>query len=224
MLDGLGSFPTYFRQLPELNRLGPSLHPAPPTISELDLETFEGHLAGGARIVDARPIAAFAGGHIPGSLSIQQRGVFASWLGWLVPLGTPIVLVLDDDNDRGDLVRQAFTVGHENLLGELAGGIGSWRAAREVATIPLVGPDAVAGTILDVRQREEWRSGHVPGGWHAELASLPDIELPPGPVTVVCGHGERAMTGASLLAAAGRSELRVLAGGPADLADELEVP
>jgi rhodanese-related sulfurtransferase len=31
---------------------------------------------------------------------------------------------------------------------------------------------------------------------------------------VMCGHGERAMTGASLLAARGRRDLSVLDGGP----------
>jgi hydroxyacylglutathione hydrolase len=34
----------------------------------------------------------------------------------------------------------------------------------------------------------------------------------------MCGHGERAMTAASLLAARGRHDVSVLAGGPADWA------
>jgi hydroxyacylglutathione hydrolase len=37
-------------------------------------------------------------------------------------------------------------------------------------------------------------------------------------VVVMCGHGERAMTAASLLARAGTSRLAVLMGGPADWA------
>ena len=40
--------------------------------------------------------------------------------------------------------------------------------------------------------------------------------LPGGAITVMCGHGERAMTGASLLEAAGHRGLSVLAGGPDD--------
>jgi len=35
---------------------------------------------------------------------------------------------------------------------------------------------------------------------------------------VMCGHGERAMTGASVLEQAGRRNLTVLVGGPADWA------
>ena len=42
--------------------------------------------------------------------------------------------------------------------------------------------------------------------------------MPPGPVTLMCGHGERAMTGASILAAAGRADVSVMVGGPEDWA------
>ncbi len=38
--------------------------------------------------------------------------------------------------------------------------------------------------------------------------------LPPGPLVVMCGHGERAMGAASLLERAGRSDVAVLLGGP----------
>jgi hydroxyacylglutathione hydrolase len=37
--------------------------------------------------------------------------------------------------------------------------------------------------------------------------------IPAGPLTIYCGHGERAMTGASLLEAQGRGRLAVLDGG-----------
>ena len=47
-----------------------------------------------------------------------------------------------------------------------------------------------------------------------EDAALPLRES----LTVMCGHGERAMTAASLLAASGRNHLSVLAGGPEDWA------
>ncbi|HEX5946185.1 MAG TPA: rhodanese-like domain-containing protein [Acidimicrobiales bacterium] len=55
---------------------------------------------------------------------------------------------------------------------------------------------------------------------HVELGALTDRAdaLPSGPLTVMCGHGERAATAASLLAAAGRRDVAVLDGGPADWA------
>ena len=220
LLDGLGSFPTYFRQLPEVNRRGPRLHPGIPDLDRIDVAAVRRHLDEGAVLVDARPIASFAAGHVPGSLSIEHRPVFASWLGWLVPLGEPVLFLLDEDTDREDLVRQCLTIGHERLLGELDGGIDTWLAAGlPTETIALVPPTEVSGPLIDVRQDSEWNSGHVPGAVHIELAGLRSAEVPFGPITVMCGHGERAMTAASILAAGGHEELSVLAGGPVDLAN-----
>jgi glyoxylase-like metal-dependent hydrolase (beta-lactamase superfamily II)/rhodanese-related sulfurtransferase len=217
LLDGLGSFPTYFRILPERNRLGPRLYDGVPDLERLDLDAVRRHLDDGAALVDARPISAFAEGHARGALSIEHRPVFASWLGWLVPLDAPIVFILDEDADRADLVRQCLTIGHENLLGELDGGIDTWRAAAlPVDAIPLVPPHDVRGTVLDVRQSSEWNAGHVLGAVHIELGALTNNAAPDGPVTVMCGHGERAMTGASILEAAGHRDVAVLAGGPGD--------
>jgi rhodanese-related sulfurtransferase len=60
----------------------------------------------------------------------------------------------------------------------------------------------------------------VPDALHVELGSLGQAvtELPAGALTVMCGHGERAMSGASIIAAEGRGDVSVLRGGPADWA------
>ncbi|HEV3365599.1 MAG TPA: rhodanese-like domain-containing protein, partial [Acidimicrobiia bacterium] len=42
--------------------------------------------------------------------------------------------------------------------------------------------------------------------------------LPSGPVAVMCGHGERAATAASLHERAGRKDVAVVVGGPDDWA------
>jgi hydroxyacylglutathione hydrolase len=90
-----------------------------------------------------------------------------------------------------------------------------------VAAIPTVGPAEVdPARTLDVRQDAEFRGGHLPCARHVELGVLAAAadELPAGPLTVTCGHGERAMSAASLLAAAGWTGLAVLVGGPEDWA------
>ncbi len=220
LVAGLGTFPDYFAQLPELNRVGPRLYPAVPDLGRLDLATVRQHLADGAAFVDARPIAAFARSHPIGAISIQHRSVFASWFGWLIDLDRPVVFVLDDTVDRADLVRQCLTVGHDAIVGELDGGLASWTGAGlAVASIPLVKAVDITGTVLDVRQASEWAAGHVPDAVHIELGDLAEAPVPAGPVTVMCGHGERAMTGASLLEIAGHRDLAVLAGGPQDWRD-----
>lgn len=217
LLAGLGSFPSYFRELPEINRRGPRLYPALPALATLDLDTVRAHLADGAVLVDARPIDAFSQAHPHGAISIEHRPVFGSWLGWLVALDQPVVFLLDDATDRADLVRQCLTIGHEAILGELNGGLATWVATGlEVESIPLVGPSEVAGTVVDVRQDAEWADGHLPDAVHVELGALAGATLPDRPTTLMCGHGERAMTGASLLEAAGHRDLSVLIGGPDD--------
>jgi hydroxyacylglutathione hydrolase len=228
VLASLGSYPAYFSRMPALNRRGAPRHGARrPVLGRLTAAHVAELARAGATIMDARPIGAFAAGHIPGSLSNALRPAFATWLGWLVSPSTPLVVVLDESQDRGRLVEGALLVGYDNLAGELDGGIGAWQTAGlPVASIPLIEAEshdlANGCRVLDVRQQGEWASGHLPGAIHAELGSLADpgplAGLPGGPLTVMCGHGERAMTGASMLAAAGVRGVSVLRGGPADWA------
>ena len=108
-------------------------------------------------------------------------------------------------------------IGYEDLVGELEGGIGAWRAAGlPVSTIGIREVyEEVQGTPLDVRQADEWATGHIPGARHVELGSVMASTgaIPAGPLTIYCGHGERAMTAASLLEEQGRASLAVLNGG-----------
>lgn len=215
LVRGFGTFPTYFARLPEVNRRGPTRYDELPHLAGLQPEAVERHVARGAVVIDARPVRAFSAGHIPGSISNALRPVFASWLGWLVEADRALVFVLDRGRDRDDLVRQCLDVGQENLAGELAGGIDAWTSSgRDLTTIPLVAPDAVSGVMIDVRQANEFVSGHVPGARNVELATVASADLDPGTLTLMCGHGERAMTGASILAANGRDDVVVLDGGP----------
>jgi glyoxylase-like metal-dependent hydrolase (beta-lactamase superfamily II)/rhodanese-related sulfurtransferase len=220
LLGGFGTFPPYFFELREVNRLGPHVYGSWPALSRLAVRAVESLVADGAVIVDARQVEPFAAGHIPGSLSIPLRPQFASWLGWLVARDRTIVFVLDHDQDRAELVRQCLAIGYERLAGELAGGLEGWRSeARPVANVALVTADDIVGTLIDVRQRNEFAAGHVPGAVHMELGdtATQSSGLPVGPLTVMCGHGERAMSALSILQAQGRTDAAVLVGGPSDV-------
>jgi glyoxylase-like metal-dependent hydrolase (beta-lactamase superfamily II)/rhodanese-related sulfurtransferase len=215
LVSSMGSFPTYFRELPERNRRGRRHYPTVPVLARLAPDHAVGLVADGAVLVDARPVAAFAAAHPAGAISNTLRPVFGSWLGWLVELDTPLVFLLDDDQDRAELVRHCLTVGHEHLLGEIDGGIDAWTTAgHPTASIPLVRPGTMADTVLDVRQDGEWQVGHLPEAQHVELGAVRAMPLPGGPTTIMCGHGERAMTAASVLASRGHAQLTVLDGGP----------
>lgn len=214
LLGGLGSFPAYFRRLPGVNQRGVPRYETVPTLEQLTVDQVEGVLDRGGIVVDARRVTDFAGGHIPGSLSIELRGVFATWLGWLTDADQPVVFVLDDDQDEADLVRQALTIGHDNLVGRLAGGIDAWvDAGLSIETTEMIEPDAIDRPVLDVRQAGEFASGHIPGATHVELGSLSSATVTAGAVATMCGKTERAMTAASILQRAGRSDVGVLRGG-----------
>jgi hydroxyacylglutathione hydrolase len=225
LLAGFGSYPPYFLRLRHRNRVGPELLGRDwRVLPLLSTDRVREHLAGGGVLVDARPFAAFAAGHIPGALSIALRPQLASWLGWLVNDTQSLVFVLDEDQDRGELARQCRIIGYDHLAGELAGGMAAWRAASlPAAQLPLVEAEQLddhRGVVLDVRQASEVADGHLPGAVAVELGALTGDRLPAGlpegPVTVMCGHGERAMTAASLLERAGHKELQVVHGGPQD--------
>lgn len=221
LLGSLGTYPPYFNRLGELNRLGPPLLDGD-SLRPLGLEQVKAMAAAGSPVVDVRPVEAFSRGHVPESVSIPLRDAFATWLGWLITPGRPLVVVRDPDQDPAEFVWQARKVGYDLFAGELTGGLTSWTAAGlPTATIPLVAADALEGaTVLDIRQTSEFTSGHVPGAAHVELGALVGNHpaLPPGPLVVMCGHGERAMSAASLLARAGRRDVAVLTGGPGDWA------
>ena len=220
LLDGLGTYPPYFLRLRDVNRAGPRLYgpatPLPPVLTASDVARLK---RGGALVVDARPVDAFARGHIPDAVSIALRPQFATWLGWIAVADTPLVFVVDIDQDRTELVRQARNIGYETILGELDGGIAAWSAAgNEVETTALAPVAEPSGYVLDVRQATEFATGHLPGAINIELGSIDSSSAPAGAISLMCGHGERAMTAASLLARAGRRDTTVLIGGPEEWA------
>ncbi|MFC5728108.1 MULTISPECIES: MBL fold metallo-hydrolase [Nocardioides] len=211
MLGSLGSYPPYFLRLGEENRRGPAVLPA-----ALSLEAVASY--GEALVVDVRSPAAFAAGHPAGALSIPLRPAFASWLGWLAPNDRPLLLLRDPDQDLEEVLWQAAKIGYTNFVGEIAGGLQTWTDAG----LPVSSHEMRAAfpsheaVVLDVRQESEFLAGHVPGAAHVELGSLADEvpELPDGAVVVMCGHGERASTAASILRRSGFEDVTVLAGGP----------
>ncbi len=214
LLAGFGTFPSYFARLPELNRLGPTNYDTIPLLTDLNPEDVERAIANGAVVVDARPVRHFATAHIPGSISNTLRPVFASWTGWLIDPHRPIVFVLSDDQSPDEAVRQCLDVGHERFAGVLRGGIEAWRATgRPVRTVDLVDANHLHTHIIDVRQTNEFATGHVPGAVNVELGNVITARLATEPWTVMCGHGERAMSAASILADRGY-DVNVLDGGP----------
>lgn len=228
LLAGLGSFPPYFLRLGEVNRRGPGIIAAIPELTALSPDQVAEVARSGGQVIDVRSFVEFAEGHIPGALSIQLRPAFATWLGWLADPGRPIVVVRDAEQDASEVLWQALKIGIAPLLGELAGGMAAWRAAgHPMRTLTLVGAGrADPNRVVDVRQRGESAAGSLPGARRIELGHVTDRigDLPAGSLQLMCGHGERAATAASLIAATGRGDISIITGGPDDWATENRRP
>ena len=214
LLSSLGTYPGYFLRLPAENRRGPAIVEAEPELAPLTAGQVRALQDEGVLVIDVRPVAGYAAGHIPGSLAIPLRDAFATWLGWLVPdPATPVVIVADPGQDLGDLTWQALKIGYENFAGTLSGGMPAWEAAgHPVASTSLLSPSQIdPAEVIDVRQANEYSSGHLPGARNIELGALARhaADMPAGPVVTMCGHGERATTAASVLERAGHSTVAV---------------
>ncbi|MGZ5353955.1 MAG: MBL fold metallo-hydrolase [Actinomycetota bacterium] len=210
-LSGLSRYPAYYAHIAPINRAGPAVVgdvPLPPPRSPDEVAEL---LDGGATLVDARDGTSFAQAHVPGSLNVPLEESFASYVGWLVPFGAPVALLVPDRPALVEAATQLFRIGYERIVGHLDGGVDAWRASgRALASYPTIGvADLVAelergeaGQVLDVRQPSEWEDGHLEGTRHVFVAEVPDrldeIDRT-SPTTIVCASGYRSAMAASLL-------------------------
>jgi hydroxyacylglutathione hydrolase len=228
-LAGLGRFPAYYAHMAALNRRGPRVLGRLILPPELDPAAFEAAAADGTAIVDARDRGAFAAGHVPGALNIELDSAFAGYVGWLVPFGEPVLLVLPDGapDALAEATTELLRIGYDWVRGVLAGGVDAWvESGRSLSsygttTMRALHEERVSGAddsiLLDVRQPVEWRDdGVVPGSEQIFVADLPArlVDLPVDrPLTVFCRSGHRAAMAASILDAAGRQVRLVATGG-----------
>jgi hydroxyacylglutathione hydrolase len=227
MTADLPPAPVYFSRDAELNREGArplSEVPPPPPLTP---EEFHARIRAGAVALDVRSASSFGAGHVPGSLNISLGGEFASWAGSLVPGGTPILLVTEDDREIGEAVLRLARVGLESAAGFLEGGIWAWhRAGLPISSIPQIAVDELrlrlAGEprirVADVRRPGEFREGHVPSAVNMPLDGLTDAAGsidPVHPTALICAGGYRSSAAASLLASRGFTALYNVVGGTA---------
>ena len=214
--------PPNFKAIVELNRGPLQNHGA--DIMPLTPRQVEQKEREGALIVDVRTDLQFDDAHIPGSVSnTMLRAGFGTKLAWIADRDQEIVFVGRDDDDGRVAARLAAVVGIRKLGGFLAGGLTSWRVEeRPVERIERIDVDALherAGElqILDVRERDEWDEGHIPGSVHEpyhDIHSLPDGIDAGRPVAAICMSGQRSAVAASLLKRHGaRDVLHVADGG-----------
>jgi rhodanese-related sulfurtransferase len=195
-----------------INLLGPPPLPDldPAVLDPADAERMT--TAGEAHLVDVRPLADFAAGHVPGSLGVELGTELGLWVGWLLPHDSPLILVVGDGQDRAAAVTELARVGFDHVVGVLAG-VERWQAdGRPLRSFPTTDVTAFAeaaaagAPVLDVRSPAEWALGTVRGAARRHLPDLADglppelAGLEPGSeVWVGCTSGQRAAVAAGLL-------------------------
>ena len=227
VLEGQPEPPRYFAEMKRINRDGPRILGSFPRPARLPAETLQSLLRAGETVVDIRPAAAFAQGHVPGTLNIPMNGAFTTWAGWLLPYDRDIYLLVGDDAPQSvdAAVRDLAMIGLDRVAGVFgSGALDGWRAAgHAVASIEQVDVsdvaaalDGGAATVLDVRGRAEWEAGHLPGVANIPVGYLVERlgEIPRDkPVIVQCESGSRSAIAAGLLQAHGVADVRNFTGG-----------
>ncbi|HSL66821.1 MAG TPA: rhodanese-like domain-containing protein, partial [Actinomycetota bacterium] len=232
-LTGLLAYPSYYSYIAPINRAGPRVYGDVPVPPGLTASRLRERIDAGVWVVDGRDRRRFAAGHIRGSLAIELDDSFASYVGWIVPFGAPIVLVLPEDRPEHEAATEAatqlFRIGYEAIDGYLQGGVDAWvETGWSLGSYPVASIDeltaAVQGQrarVLDVRQQTEWDAGHLKGSTHVFVGDVQDhIEEIPRDLEVwtVCATGHRAAMAASLL---DRAEIPVRLVTPGGVPDVL---
>jgi glyoxylase-like metal-dependent hydrolase (beta-lactamase superfamily II)/rhodanese-related sulfurtransferase len=209
---GLSAAPQYFFKDAMINKKGYDAIDDVITKNSkaLNLEAFDKAIAMGACVLDTRVADVFEKGFIPGSLNIGLNGMFAVWVGTLIDINKPLVLICEEGKEKESILRLA-RVGYENVCGYLSGGIDTYKSTgRELQTVHSIPAEILEklydtnGTvILDVRKPSEFEASHVKGAINIPLSEIRErhTELDHDKKYILhCAAGYRSMIAASILA------------------------
>jgi glyoxylase-like metal-dependent hydrolase (beta-lactamase superfamily II)/rhodanese-related sulfurtransferase len=217
LLAGLDAYPAYYAHMGPANAAGPSGPDlsAPRRAHATELSK---RIVAGEWVVDLRDRRAFAAGHVPGTLSFDLDGNFATYLGWLIPWGTPLTLLGRTPEQVAEAQRELVRIGIDHLAAAATGRPRGWAGGQPLRSYPVADFADLEGArrhrpivILDVRRDKEWDASHIAGAIHIPLHQLPSRldDVPAGEAWVHCGAGYRACIAASFLDAAGRTVVAV---------------
>ena len=217
LLAGLDAYPAYYAHMGAANTAGP----AGPDLSEprrADAAELLRRIQAGEWVVDLRTRTAFAAGHVAGTFSFPLDGSFATYLGWLIPWGTPLTLLGETAGQVAEAQRELVRIGIDRPAAAATGGPADWAGGQPLRSYEQADFAALAAVrhhrpvvVLDVRRNLEWAESHLDGAVHIPLQDLLTrlAEVPGGEVWVHCRSGYRATVAASILDAAGRTVVAI---------------
>ncbi len=219
--DGILPPPHYFFEDARINKTGyESIDTVlKENLKPLSAEQFKAKGQQGAVILDTRKADDFEKGFIRGSYNIGLNGQFAVWVGTLLDIRQPLVLITDPGKEHETILRLA-RVGYEQIEGYLEGGISSWKEAldgvKSISAGDLKTCLSKGAECLDVRKPGEWSVSHLKDARFVPLSDMPSNlhGLDKNKTYVVhCGGGYRSMTAISLMKREGFSSLINVYGG-----------
>lgn len=228
---GYIAYPNYYHYMHDANKYGRPVLGSMPVPPMLAVSTVQQQLVKGITLVDGRSRVDFAREHIPGAFNIELDSQFSTYIGWLLPYNTPLMILVEDEEGRREAIVQLVRIGWEEINGFVDGGISSWKAtALPTEHFELIDVDTLYTrwsqhpnfAVIDVRRDDEWKEGHLPDALHFHIGDLPQHldEVPRHqPVALICRTGHRAEMAASILAATGREVIVVGKGGVPDWAE-----
>jgi hydroxyacylglutathione hydrolase len=173
---------------------------------------------GDGTVLDVRPAATHAEGHVHGAFSVPVSGTsFATRAGFILDPEERIVIHAADEDEAVRAARGLRSVGFL----ELAGYVTEADATEHVHPVELDELERLleAGSVqvLDVREKSERDEGYIPGSLHIPYRLLRETGGDgldtTKPVVTICESGARASIAASVLTAAGVDARPVLHGG-----------
>jgi hydroxyacylglutathione hydrolase len=189
------------------------------TPTPLSPRSVEVAIAEGALVIDARTNDQFDEAHIPGAISASAYETgFATKVARVVPPEAELIVVAASDGYELEAAELLSSVGLQ-VRGFLTGGMTAWRSeGRPISRIEMIDPaqlaerleNGAAPLVLDVRNEDEWKEGHIPGSVHVPYGELVDRleELPQDrPIAAVCSGGKRSGLAASILQREGFDEV-----------------
>ncbi|MBK9154962.1 MAG: MBL fold metallo-hydrolase [Chloracidobacterium sp.] len=169
-------------------------------------------------VLDVRSSDQYGAGHVPNAINIWLKGQFASWSGTMIPIGTPIAIVADTQEEVDEAFMRLARVGHDTAAGYiLMSDFTGERKKVEQISVEKVKEAAGNGIqFVDVRRPAEHANGHAPGTLNIPLDRLAndfDQLDPEKPTYVICQSGYRSSLGTSILENAGFEKIYNVAGG-----------
>jgi hydroxyacylglutathione hydrolase len=212
----------YFKMMEKYNLEGAQPLNCGSLPKALTPDEFEKQVEQGAIIVDTRAPPSFAAGHIKGSYSMAEARL--GFAGWVLPYDKPLLLVLGKPERLEVISLSLARLGYDNVEGYLQGTISSWYlASKTVEKLGLMQAPELNEVyedsewyVLDVRSKEEYEAGHIPGSHNIYVGKIPDHldEVPENKkIAVICKSGTRSGFGCSILKRHGYKDIYNVLGG-----------